>query len=192
MDMEVWTAPTSSEITCIRSFLRTNSILIDKIVFQTKWTRQFGLDFKSAKRLSSINPTQVSSIDQDPVELSLSFTEKSATFRMLETVEQSSAQNVEKLSNNYPSIIKLAMTMNKSALSKMEVESISTFFFYFRTKLRNANPNVKISYEGEEHLFILGPHRAFPGRLSVTRTFGDIEAKLAEFGGNAKAIVCTP
>jgi len=23
----------------------------------------------------------------------------------------------------------------------------------------------------------MGPHRVFPGRLSVTRTFGDIEAK---------------
>jgi hypothetical protein len=44
----------------------------------------------------------------------------------------------------------------------------------YRTKIRNANPNLKIFYEGEEHSFILGPHRAFPGRLSVTRTFGDI------------------
>ena len=62
----------------------------------------------------------------------------------------------------------------------------------FRTKIRNANPNLKIFYEGEEHTFILGPHRAFPGRLSVTRTFGDIEAKLPEFGGNPRAIVCQP
>lgn len=54
------------------------------------------------------------------------------------------------------------------------------------------NPNVKIFYEGEEHQFIMGPHRAFPGRLSVTRTFGDIEAKFPQFGGNPKAIVCTP
>jgi hypothetical protein len=28
-----------------------------------------------------------------------------------------------------------------------------------------------------------------PGRLSVTRTFGDIEAKLPEFKGNPKAII---
>lgn len=62
----------------------------------------------------------------------------------------------------------------------------------YQTKIRNANPNLKIFYEGEEHQYILGPHRAFPGRLSVTRTFGDIEAKLAEFGGNSRAIVCTP
>ena len=38
----------------------------------------------------------------------------------------------------------------------------------------------------------MGPHRVFPGRLSVTRTFGDIEAKLPEFNGNPKAIVCEP
>jgi len=32
----------------------------------------------------------------------------------------------------------------------------------------------------------------FPGRLSVSRTFGDIEAKLEKFGGNPKVIVCEP
>ncbi len=32
----------------------------------------------------------------------------------------------------------------------------------------------------------------FPGRLSVSRTFGDIEAKLEKFGGNAKVVVAEP
>ncbi len=32
----------------------------------------------------------------------------------------------------------------------------------------------------------------FPGRLSVARTFGDIEAKRARFGGNQNVIVCDP
>jgi serine/threonine protein phosphatase PrpC len=32
----------------------------------------------------------------------------------------------------------------------------------------------------------------FPGRLSVARTFGDIEAKRARFGGNPNVIVCEP
>ena len=32
----------------------------------------------------------------------------------------------------------------------------------------------------------------FPGRLSVSRTFGDVEAKLAEFGGNDKVVIHTP
>lgn len=31
-----------------------------------------------------------------------------------------------------------------------------------------------------------------PGRLSVTRTFGDIEAKLTKFGGNPKVVIPTP
>lgn len=31
-----------------------------------------------------------------------------------------------------------------------------------------------------------------PGRLSVTRTFGDIEAKLPELRGNPKAIINEP
>ena len=48
----------------------------------------------------------------------------------------------------------------------------------YQTKLQNSNPNIKILYEGEEHSFILGPHRVMPGRLSVTRTFGDLEAKI--------------
>ena len=39
---------------------------------------------------------------------------------------------------------------------------------------------------------ILGPHRVFPGRLSVSRTFGDIEAKLPKYGGNPAVIVATP
>lgn len=32
----------------------------------------------------------------------------------------------------------------------------------------------------------------FPGRLSVSRTFGDIEAKRPRYGGNPNVIVCEP
>jgi protein phosphatase 2C family protein 2/3 len=38
----------------------------------------------------------------------------------------------------------------------------------------------------------MGPVRVNPGRLSVSRTFGDIEAKLARFGGNPKVVVADP
>jgi protein phosphatase 2C family protein 2/3 len=31
-----------------------------------------------------------------------------------------------------------------------------------------------------------------PGRLSVSRTFGDIEAKYPKYGGNPKVVVATP
>ena len=39
---------------------------------------------------------------------------------------------------------------------------------------------------------VLGPHRVFPGRLSVCRTFGDIEAKLPRLDGNPKVVVSDP
>lgn len=62
----------------------------------------------------------------------------------------------------------------------------------YQTRLSHSNPSIKIFYEGEEHSFILGPHRVMPGRLSVTRTFGDIEAKLPEYKGNPRVIVNEP
>ena len=37
-----------------------------------------------------------------------------------------------------------------------------------------------------------GPLRVFPGRLSVSKTFGDIEAKRPRYGGNPNVIVCDP
>lgn len=46
--------------------------------------------------------------------------------------------------------------------------------------------------KGEKREIILGPHRVLPGRLSVSRTFGDFEAKLPQFGGNDKVIVPEP
>ncbi len=36
------------------------------------------------------------------------------------------------------------------------------------------------------------PLRVLPGRLSVSRTVGDIEAKSAKHGGNPKAVIATP
>jgi len=39
---------------------------------------------------------------------------------------------------------------------------------------------------------MLGPHRVFPGRLSVSRTFGDIEAKRTKYQGNPKVVIATP
>ena len=38
----------------------------------------------------------------------------------------------------------------------------------------------------------LGPHRVFPGRLSVSRTIGDIEAKLLKYGGLEGVIIAQP
>ena len=39
---------------------------------------------------------------------------------------------------------------------------------------------------------IVGPLRVLPGRLSVSRTFGDPEAKLESRGGNPNVVIATP
>jgi serine/threonine protein phosphatase PrpC len=39
---------------------------------------------------------------------------------------------------------------------------------------------------------LIGPHRVFPGRLSVSRTIGDIEAKDERYGGNPNVVIATP
>ena len=45
---------------------------------------------------------------------------------------------------------------------------------------------------GIKSQYLLGPHRVLPGRLSVSRTFGDIEAKLIKYGGNPNVVVAVP
>jgi protein phosphatase 2C family protein 2/3 len=39
---------------------------------------------------------------------------------------------------------------------------------------------------------LIGPYRVFPGRLSVSRTIGDIEAKDVRYGGNPDVVIATP
>lgn len=39
---------------------------------------------------------------------------------------------------------------------------------------------------------VLGPHRVLPGRLSVSRTFGDIEAKNPKYGGKDGVVIAQP
>lgn len=39
---------------------------------------------------------------------------------------------------------------------------------------------------------ISGPSRVFPGRLSVSRSFGDVEAKTEKLGGNPNVIIYEP
>ena len=39
---------------------------------------------------------------------------------------------------------------------------------------------------------VYGPHRVFPGRLSVSRTIGDIEAKVEKYEGNPKVVIADP
>ena len=42
------------------------------------------------------------------------------------------------------------------------------------------------------NLILLGPHRVFPGSLSVSRTIGDAAAKLSFLGGNPKVVIPEP
>ena len=39
---------------------------------------------------------------------------------------------------------------------------------------------------------LYGPYRVLPGRLSVSRTFGDIEAKLEKYGGKPGVVSAVP
>lgn len=39
---------------------------------------------------------------------------------------------------------------------------------------------------------LTGPYRVYPGRLSVSRTIGDIEAKDVRYGGNPKVVIAIP
>jgi len=60
----------------------------------------------------------------------------------------------------------------------------------FGGKIYQSQINAPPGYPGPKVL--LGPHRVFPGRLSVSRTFGDFEAKLPKLGGNPYVVVAEP
>ena len=60
-----------------------------------------------------------------------------------------------------------------------------------------SNQNSQNGIKGENNnninnLILLGPHRVFPGSLSVSRTIGDAAAKLTQFGGNPKVVISEP
>ena len=48
------------------------------------------------------------------------------------------------------------------------------------------------SVKGKNGSIITGPFRIEPGKLSVSRSFGDIEAKLPRFEGNPKVLIAKP
>ena len=55
-----------------------------------------------------------------------------------------------------------------------------------------AAKNAKDQPNSEEPEYIIGPIRVLPGRLSVSRTFGDPEAKLAFRGGSKSVVISEP
>ena len=58
-----------------------------------------------------------------------------------------------------------------------------------QTQINNINNN---SNNNNYNQILIGPYRVFPGRLSVSRTIGDIEAKNIKFGGNPNVIIPNP
>jgi hypothetical protein len=69
----------------------------------------------------------------------------------------------------------------------MEVMFIGT---KYSNKCRQEVSPRKESYIRRKQIQI--PHRVFPGRLSVSRTIGDIDAKLPKYGGNPNVVIATP
>ncbi len=55
----------------------------------------------------------------------------------------------------------------------------------FNIQYINSTPNTM-------NQVLIGPYRVFPGRLSVSRTFGDVEAKVAKFGGIPGVVIAEP
>lgn len=50
-----------------------------------------------------------------------------------------------------------------------------------------------VAAEAQDHSNpYVGPYRVAPGRLSVSRTFGDVEAKIPDLGGMEGVVVCDP
>ena len=47
-------------------------------------------------------------------------------------------------------------------------------------------------YQSQSQNQNYGPFRILPGRLSVSRAFGDIEAKHSSLGGNPRVLIATP
>eukprot|EP00347_Sterkiella_histriomuscorum_P007122 403350178 len=56
---------------------------------------------------------------------------------------------------------------------------------------RTATTNVDEKDPSKKEI-VVGPLRVLPGRLSVSRTFGDAEAKIQKFGGNPNVVIATP
>lgn len=99
---------------------------------------------------------------------------------MREIVEQSCHQKEEKKQFVSLLITNLLTKMSKKEYAKMEEKYISSFI---RTEIP---PGIDAT------LFSPAPLRVFPGRLSVSRTIGDIEAKSPSFDGIPNIIIPTP
>lgn len=62
----------------------------------------------------------------------------------------------------------------------------------YRTQIQTISLESEKQEEFEKEEIVNGPYRVFPGRLSVSRTFGDFEAKLQKYGGNPNVVIVEP
>ena len=83
----------------------------------------------------------------------------------------------------------IEVTKDHKPNSPDELKRIKKFggnIYQSETVITNvSNPNI----DGK---ILIGPYRVLPGRLSVSRTIGDVEAKLEKFGGNPNVIISEP
>ena len=83
----------------------------------------------------------------------------------------------------------IEVTKDHKPNSPNELKRIKRYggnIYQTETTINNAsNPNL----EGK---ILIGPYRVVPGRLSVSRTIGDVEAKMVKFGGIPNVIIAEP
>ena len=96
----------------------------------------------------------------------------------------------EGISFRSPKIINQWRKKKKFALKKMEERFISIPIFILRHKVVGPIKSSIITEEMLKNIVI--PYRVHPGRLSVSRTIGDIDAKMSKYGGNPNVIISTP
>lgn len=62
-----------------------------------------------------------------------------------------------------------------------------------RERIEKGNGKIYQSFaKSKTGALIPGPFRISPGKLSVSRSFGDIEAKYEKYGGNPKVLIAKP
>ena len=74
------------------------------------------------------------------------------------------------------------------------LEAAGKIYRYARVTSRSPNQDVSLIFPNlfaEEYL-VQGPWRILPGKLSVSRSFGDICAKDSRFGGNPQVLISLP
>lgn len=72
-------------------------------------------------------------------------------------------------------------------MEKQRIKSNGGRVYRSKSKPKMCNLNSSSTKE-----ISLGPYRVFPGRLSVSRSIGDYNAKCSEKGGNDKVLIAVP